>query len=304
MESARFGVHGSNTIGERLMPMIIDAYGEKRLGGRPLHKPGTPEEEEITLKSGGETKAVIDFHAHGSGTAPKGLLDGSALIGMASRQLKKEKSDAIQARYNVDPLTPGNEHVLALDGLAVIVNPENPIKQLSLEQIARIFSGAVTNWSQVGGQDHSIGIYRRDDKSGTYDTFNHLVLSPRNLKIAPSATKFKSSEQLSAAVLADAGGIGFVAIPYVGKNDALKITSTCGLTSTPSRYTIKSEEYPLARRLYLYTIGSPSQPVANGLLQYALSDDAQRIVSDAGFYDLSVEFQDPTDQTQLGPRPC
>ena len=291
-----FGVHGSNTIGERLMPMIIDAYGEKRFGSPAIHKPGAPEEEEITLKAGDETKAVIDFHAHGSGTAPKGLLNGSAVIGMASRRLKKEEADAIQARFNVDPLMPGNEHVLALDGLAVIVNPANPIKQLSLEQIARIFSGAVTNWNEVGGEDRPITVYRRDDKSGTYDTFVSLVLSPLNLKISPSATKFESSEQLSAAVLADTGGIGFIAVPYVGKNDALKIASNCGLTSAPSRFAIKSEEYPLARRLYLYTIGTPSEPVANDLLKFALSEDAQSIATDAGFYDLSVEFQDDADQ--------
>lgn len=295
----RFGVHGSNTIGERLMPMLIEAYGRKSFGAAPLTKLVKPEELEITIRSGPETKAVVDFQSHGSGTASKGLVEGKAQIGMASRQLKKEEADAVHDRFGIDPLAAGNEHVLALDGLAVIVSRDNPVDQLSLEQIARIFSGAVTNWHDVGGPDRAITVYRRDDKSGTFDTFKSLVLDPFGLKIAPAAQKFESSELLAESAGKDPGGIGFVALPYVAKgNRALKIASSCGLTSTPSRFSIKSEEYPLARRLYLYTNGTPSEPLARDLLKFALSDDAQSTVSDAEFFNLSVEFQDAEDQSR------
>jgi phosphate transport system substrate-binding protein len=293
----RFGIHGSNTIGERLMPMLIEAYARNNFGAAPLTKLVKPKEMELTIRSDSETKAIIDFQSHGSGTASKGLVEGKAQIGMASRQLKKEEADAVHDRFGIDPFAAGNEHVLALDGLAVIVSPDNPVEQLSLEQIGRIFSGVVTNWREVGGSDRPITLYRRDDKSGTFDTFKYLILDPLGLKIAPGAQKFESSELLAEAAAKDPGGIGFIALPYVGKgNRALKIGSNCGLTSAPTRFSIKSEEYPLARRLYLYTNGTPSAPIARDILKFALSDDAQATVSEAEFFNLGVEFQNAEDQ--------
>jgi phosphate transport system substrate-binding protein len=293
-----FGIHGSNTIGERLMPMLIETYGNKYLKTRPLFHPGKPEEQEITLLEGTANKAVIDFRAHGSGTAAKGLVGGTAIIGMASRQLKPKEADAINVRYAVDAYAPRNEHVLALDGLAIIVNKANPVKALSLDQIARIFSGEFTSWSQVGGPALPINVHRRDDKSGTYDTFKSLVLKPSNVKVTPDAKKYESSEGLSAAVAKDPGAIGFVALPYIDKSRALSIASTCGLTSAPSTFTIKTESYPLARRLYLYTIGAPSNPVARELLKFALSDEAQPIITEAGYVDQAIEFQKEAGQRQ------
>ena len=287
-----FGIHGSNTIGERLMPSLIEAYSRKTYGAAPLTKIGKPEEMEITLNGGGAGRAVIDFQSHGSGTAAKGLAEGKAQIGMASRQLKQPEADALRQAFNIDAYAPENEHVLALDGLAVIVNPQNPVQKLSLEQIGRIFSGQTTNWRDVGGADQPINVYRRDDKSGTFDTFKSLVLDPLNLKISPDAKKFESSELLVEAAGKDSGGIGFIALPYVGKgNRALDIASTCGLTSSASRFAVKSEEYPLARRLFLYTQGTPRVQEAANILRFALSDEAQPIIADNEFVNMAIEFQ-------------
>jgi len=296
--AGRFGVHGSNTIGERLMPMLIDAYARRAFGAEPTTRVVRPEESEIAIRSGSDTKAVVDFRAHGSGTAVEGLASEQALIGMMSRKMKDAEQNTLKQRFpDVDPFAPENEHVLALDGLAVIVNPDNPVKTLTLPQIAQIFSGSITNWRGVGGPDRPIALYRRDDKSGTFDTFKTLVLEPSHLSMSPSAQKFESSELLSDAVAKDPGGIGFVALPYVtSSNVALRIGSSCGLTSAASRFSIKSEEYPLARRLYLYTRGAPNDAIARDLLAFTMSDDAQSVISDAKFVNLAVEFQDPADQ--------
>ena len=109
----RFGVHGSNTIGERLMPMLIDAFAQKRLGVKPTARMGAPEEQEVTLGSN-----AIDLHAHGSGTSAKSLADGAAQIGMSSRRATDPEVTSVQAAQRVDLRANGNEHVLALDGLA------------------------------------------------------------------------------------------------------------------------------------------------------------------------------------------
>jgi phosphate transport system substrate-binding protein len=293
---ARFGIAGSNTIGERLMPMLIDAFGSKRLGMEPVSKNTGKEEQEITLRSPSGAQAVIDFAAHGSGTATPGLVEGKAVIGMASRALNDAEAKLIDARFKVPVRAAGNEHVLALDGIAVIVHPDNAVKQLTLEQIAKVFSGEIANWKDVGGADRPIHVLRRNNDSGTYDTFNTLVLAPQKLKVSAQAAQYESSETLSSDVSKDVDAIGFIALPYINKNHALTIGSSCGITGTPSAFTVKNEQYPLARRLYLYTIGTPKEPSAGDLLKFALSDEAQPTIEDAEFIDQRVVLQDSQDQ--------
>ena len=294
--SAGFGIHGSNTIGERLMPMLIEAYATTKFGAKPTSKMGKSEEQEITLKLRDGGSKVIDLQAHGSGTSAKDLLDGKSIIGMSSRRINKEETDAVQAKFNTNPQQPGNEHVLALDGVAVIVNPANAVKDLSLDQIARIFAGQITTWQDVGGANRAINVYRRDDKSGTTDTFKSLVLAGPKLSFTPNAKAFESSETVSSSVTNDPDGIGYIGLPYINKNHPLGISSTCGIASSPSRFTVKTESYPLTRRLYLYTIGTPNDAVARDLVDFALSDQAQATVQEAEFVEQTPDFQDDADQ--------
>jgi phosphate transport system substrate-binding protein len=294
--AGRFGIHGSNTIGERLMPMLIEAYGTAKLGAKPASKLTAPEEQEITLTSRTGGSTIIDLQAHGSGTSAKDLLDGKSLIGMSSRRINAEETAAVTARFNTNPQLPGNEHVLALDGVAVIVNAANPVKGLNLDQVARIFAGQIANWSEVGGANRPINIYRRDDKSGTTDTFKALVLAANKLSFSPNAKAFESSETVSSSVVSDPDGIGFIGLPYINKAHALAIGSSCGITSSPSRFSVKTEAYPLTRRLYLYTIGTPNEPLARDLLQFALSDEAQATVQEAEFVEQTPDLQDSEEQ--------
>jgi phosphate transport system substrate-binding protein len=294
-----FGIHGSNTIGERLMPMLIEAYATSKLGAKPTAKMGKSEEQEITLKLREGGSKVIDLQAHGSGTSAKDLLAGQSIIGMSSRRINPEEVAAVQAKFNVNATQPGNEHVLALDGVAVIVNPANPVKQLTLDQIARIFAGQIANWQDVGGANRPINVYRRDDKSGTTDTFKSLVLAGPKLNFIPGAKMFESSETVSSSVTNDPDGIGYIGLPYINKNYPLGISSTCGIASSPSRFTVKTESYPLTRRLYLYTIGVPNDPIARDIVDFALSDQAQSTVQEAEFVEQTPDFQEDADQRSL-----
>jgi phosphate transport system substrate-binding protein len=296
MSSGRFGVEGSNTIGERLMPMLIEAFARKA-GAKPSVKLTEKEEEEISFEASG-ARALIDLKAHGSGTAAKALVEGRAAIGMASRRLKAEELKAVDEKFHVDALAAGNEHVLALDGLAIIVNAANPVQKLDLSQIADVFAGRVANWSALGGADRPIKVLRRDDNSGTFDTFKSLVLAPFKLEIAPQLREFESSEALSEEVARDVDAIGFVATPYVNRNAAVAVGSSCGIVGKLSKFSIKTEEYPLSRRLFLYTIGAPVDPVARDLLHFALSDDAQPTIEEAEFVEQSVVFQNESEQRQ------
>lgn len=283
------GVFGSNTIGAELLPNLIKAHAKTQNHSVRI-KDGQEHEQRILTVSDSAAKPLLafDLHARGSGTAFPALASGQAELGMASRPIK-DKEQAALAKQNINDMRGrGQEHVLALDGLVVIVAADNPIKQLSLKQIADLFAGKITNWSQLGGADQAVTIYARDDKSGTYDTFKSLVLKPSKAKLNGKAQRFESNSELSAAVAKDAGAIGFTGFAYIGNSKAVALTSDCGIVSEPTVFKMKTEEYPLTRRLYLYNTQELLSDPAKALLDYALSDEAQTVINNVGFVDQGI----------------
>lgn len=283
----RFGVHGSNTIGAKLMPRLVEEFG-RGLGYKTSRiGMATPEEVEIRLsRPDGAPSGSVEIRSHGSGTAVPGLISRAARIGMSSRPVTDAEIESLKQAGLPDIRQAGYEHVLALDGLAVVVSPDNPVSALSLDQIARIFSGTIKDWGEIGGAPGPIFIYARDAKSGTYDTFDSLVLRPAKLKLAETARRLESSEDLSDSVARDAGAIGFIGFAYIRNARALAITTACGVTTSPTIFDVKTEEYPLARRLFLYTAVPVTDDVASRLVRFSLSDETDAIIRDEGFIDL------------------
>jgi phosphate transport system substrate-binding protein len=185
--------------------------------------------------------------------------------------------------------SPQHEHVLALDGLLVIVAQDNPAVSLSIDNIAKIFSGQITDWSEVGLPPGRINVYSPSRQSGTFSAFNSLLLQPRNLALTPSTKLLLSNAEVSDAVAADANGIGLASFAFLRNAKALNVESSCGLITRPSVFTVKTEEYPLTRRLYLYTAAKSAHPHATGLLAFALSKQAQPVIADAGFVDQTPD---------------
>jgi phosphate transport system substrate-binding protein len=291
-----FGIHGSNTIGAALMPRLVEAYAQSR-GERVIISNGaSPDESEIkVIGSDGKNRAAIDLQAHGSATATPGLTSGKALVGMASRALNEAELAQLAQQGLGDMRSPDNEHVLALDGIIVIVSPVNPVAKLSLQQLQGIFSGALSDWSQVGGEHGKINVYARDAKSGTFDTFKTLVLDPGKQKLTGSAQRFESSDELSDSVANDPSGIGFIGFAYLRNAKAISLVNECGMSFTPTTFDVKTEEYPLARRLFLYSGKLPADSYAAGLLDFAMSHEAQATVRDNGFIDQELEIEQPSE---------
>lgn len=293
----KLGIHGSNTIGAKLMPLLVESYAAA-IGANVLRRAGNdPEQVELQLTTHtGAQLALVDIRSHGSGTAVPGLIGGKAVIGMSSRPLNAKEGEELAKAGWPDLRQPEYERVVALDGVLVLVSPDNPLKSLTMDQVAAIFSGTIRDWSAVGGKPGPINIYARDSKSGTFDTFNALVLTARKLTLRKDAKRFESSEDLSDEISRDRNGIGFAGFAYLRNAKALDITSTCGITSAPNTFNVKSEEYPLSRRLFLYAKGLAKGSVAEGLMQHALSAGARRSIVDAGYVDHEVELLDPKEQ--------
>src|SRR5262249_25648058 len=134
-----------------------------------------PDEATVIGTLPGESSPkAIEIHAHGSATAFTDLLENKSDIGLSSRRIKPEETKTLSALGDMS--SPACEHILALDGIAVIVNRDNPVQSLSREQVAKIFSGEITSWTQVLINRGKIKVYARDDKSGTFDSFKSLVL--------------------------------------------------------------------------------------------------------------------------------
>jgi phosphate transport system substrate-binding protein len=272
-------LQGSNTIGSGLAPELAEAF-LKNLGAQDVHRvPGAANEVSISGRLPNDELQTIDIAAHGTATAFEALATGKADIGMASRRINKEEQVRLAALG--DFTSRASENVLALDGIAVIVHPSNPIEALTVEQVAALFTGKFQDWSQLGGSAGPVHLYAHDAKSGTFDTFRELVLHGE--KIAQGAERLEGSEELSRRVARDPAGIGFTSMAFIGTTKALKISLGGSVPLRPMALTVRTEDYILSRRLYLYTPATSANPWARKFIEFSLSDAGQRIVDQMGF---------------------
>jgi phosphate transport system substrate-binding protein len=277
---------GSNTIGESLAPALAEEF-LKQQGARDVKTIAGDRDDEVFVRGilpGDRTPKAIQIHAHGSVTAFQDLASGQADIGMASRKIKSE--EAAQLASLGDMASGECEHIVGLDGIAVVVSRANQVRTLSKEQVAQIFEGTIGNWLQVGGTDGAIHLYARDDKSGTYDTFRSLVLGDSPL--ASSAKRVEDSRKLSDSIAQDPNGIGFIGLAYVQEARALAVYESGATALLPTPFTVATEDYPLSRRLFLYTAAQPRKDLTRRFVDFALSSIGQNIVAEAGFVGQNV----------------
>ncbi|WP_296275544.1 phosphate ABC transporter substrate-binding/OmpA family protein [Pseudomonas sp. UBA7530] len=298
-------IQGSNTIGAKLAPELVKGLFEAQGLQDIRSEAGTRENEQRVLARRSDGRQVIvEVAAHGSGTGFTSLKDGSTDLAASSRPIKD--GEAVSLAALGDLRSPQSEQVIAIDGLAIIVHPSNPVGTLSVEQIAQLFSGEIDNWAALGGKPGKVHPYARDDNSGTYDTFKELVLAPGGRSLTASAQRFESSNQLSDSVSGDPNGIGFIGLPYIRQAKAVSIAAGDSQPMPPSTTLIATEDYPLARRLFLYNDPQLSNPWARALIDFAHSPRGQAIVDANGFIAQTVQAvkvaadaQMPADYRQL-----
>lgn len=283
-----FSIHGSNTVGESLAPnLVMDYLKAKGIKNLRVQSTGRANEKVVKGDLVNEGKTVqVSIAAHGSSTGFKRLMNGDAQIWASSRPAKAKEISAAAAFTNLQ--SPDSEHVLGIDGLAIVVNPKNGIDRLSKEQLGLIYSGQVNNWSQVGGTDLPISLYARDENSGTWDSFKNMVLGKR-FSLSESAQRFESSEDLVNHVLNSQGGIGFIGMAFVGKSKLLAISDGPTQAFKPTQLTVATEDYALSRRLFFYTQSQSSNPYVKEFVEFAQGIKGQSIVRQQGFISQNVE---------------
>ncbi len=290
-------VAGSSAIGNRLMPELVKAFAAKlKLQVTQINQPDPRDLVFSFANATGQEVAKITLNRQNSSAAFEALRAKAADIGMSSRPVSPNEIATLRAVGLGDMSAVGQEHVIALDGLLVLASPNNPAISMSLDDVAKVFSGQVTDWAQLGYAPGPITVHAPAADSGTWETFNDLVLKPRNLKLVDGARRTTDHAEQSDWVAADPLGIGVVGIAYQRSAKPLNIESGCGLITPPSTFSIKTEEYPLARRLFVYTPGQPQKPLTSSLLDFSLSSEAQPVVRQADFVDQAPELISFRDQ--------
>ncbi len=208
----------------------------------------------------------------GSGNGAKSLINGSCTIAAMSRTMKDAEIAAARKK-GVNPVA----HVIAFDGLAMVVHPGNPVRSLSKAQISSIYRGTITNWKEVGGANARIVVIQRESNSGTQESFKELVTG-KSMQITGSAETQSSNGAVKTRVSTTPSAIGFLGLGFVDRS--VKVSAVNGVL--PSIKTVKNGSYKVTRPLYLYTNGQPSGPVKQ-FIDLPNTVEGKAIISELGF---------------------
>jgi phosphate transport system substrate-binding protein len=222
-------------------------------------------------------KAAVTVSKTGSGDGAAALIDGRCDIAMMSRFMKEaEFKSAVEK--GIMPVA----HAIAMDGVCVVVHGSNPVTALTTEQIRDIYMGKITNWKDVGGPDKPIVVISRDTSSGTYETFEGLVMHKE--KMGPATEYVNSNPQAHARVKSTEGAIGYVGLGFVDRYvKALKVDGVM-----PDRTTIAKGTYPVSRPLFLFTNGYPKLgSIDFQFCTFHLTEEGQEIIEAKGFIPLT-----------------
>ena len=236
--------------------------------------------------TGQRPEVRISVTGGGSGTGIAALINGTVDIANASRAMKSEEVDRARAN-GIEPV----EHIVAGDAIAVVVNPTNPVNALTIDQLSDIFTGKITRWREVGGEDRPIVLLSRESNSGTHIYFLENVVrkgeKDNQSLFSPDTLLMPSSEGISAEIRQNPNAIGYDGLGYVTPDQkTINVAPKAGEPYIPpSIETVKDGSYPIARVLYMYTSGQPTG-ITREYLDWITNEEGQDIVEELGYVPL------------------
>jgi phosphate transport system substrate-binding protein len=298
-EHVVLSIQGSTTLGDALVPKLAEAFlrddmraqtsgfriaGRDAQGRSIVHVWGT-----IPGRSG---RQVIEIYPSESSSAFECLAASkgrSCDIGMASRPISTHDQDEYPVLRNRRERL--DEHVVALDAIAIIVNPQNPVSELSVPQIRAIYSGEIKNWKELGGRDEPIAFYGRDRSSGTYEMFMEKIFGKAAITSSegpavPAERQISDSRLIVDAVLHSSNAIGYVSSPLIREAKTLAVSDGSGPAILPTELSVVTEDYPICRRLFLYDWGAPGS-MMEAFIRFAIYKPGQTLVEPTPFVELT-----------------
>ncbi|MFA5791569.1 MAG: PstS family phosphate ABC transporter substrate-binding protein [Candidatus Paceibacterota bacterium] len=243
-------------------------------------------------------RANISVTGGGSGVGIASLLNGEIDLANSSRAMEeKELEQAKEKKLEV------GEFILSIDGLSIIVHSESEVPQLSIDQLAKIYQGEITDWKEVGGAQGKIVLYGRQSTSGTYTFFRNFVVKD---DYAPSMRSMEGNQAIVDSVISDKNGIGYVGVGYVKyennqpRNDlkVLSISGEAGKAISPlDGEAVKKGEYPITRPIFQYLPRLPQKDsLLEKFLRFETSKEGQEIIEKAGFFPINKEQEEKNQQ--------
>lgn len=285
-------IAGSDTVGLGLMPLLLEGFaGFKDAAATLTNANGGSTLVAELIGDGGFGDELGSFlvQSSGSSDAFSTLLAGDSQIGMSSRRIRPEEARALRDAGAGNMVSPDQEHVIAVDSLVVVTHPNNPIKSLTVAQLADVYAGRITNWSELGGADLEIHPVSMPDESGTRSVFEERVFEGVEATLTSGVTFATGADDVSNIVNADEGAIGYVGYAFQRGAKPLTLVNSCGISMTPDAFSARTEEYALQRRLYLYSRADVDTPQIDDFLQYAASPDADGVIAKSGFIGLGID---------------
>lgn len=287
---------GTSSIIADLMPRLLSDFSDS-VGGELLITMADGEEDILSVLDGGGEKVLdMALTANQATTSLNDLLEGRANIAVLTRAANTRERAAFLAAGLGDIASPEQQIIFGLDGVVIVTSARNPIRALSREVLAQVFSGEIVNWRQIGGPDAPIDLFIRAEDTGTGTLFNTNIMVPQNRTFSAQSTVVESDAELAALVAEDPLAIGFTGLANVGNAKILNIRDACGIQVPATPFTIKTEEYPLTSRLYVYSTNEHRSPQLTRFLEFLASDAAQDAVVRSGLVDLGVSFQSNNEQ--------
>ena len=283
-------IQGSDTVGLGLMPLLVAGYAsnlDAEASIRATEREGEILADLVGDGGFGDEMGSILVTSTTSGDGFRTLIENTAEIGMSSRRIKPAEARALKEAGAGNMVSSDQEHIVAVDSLVVITHPSNPVQQISLEQLADIYAGRITNWSQLGGEDAPIVPISRQQGSGTRSVFEAGVFFDGTPASAGNEQIADDNSAMAALVNDDPNAIGYVGYAFQRGAKSLNLVNECGMISEPDAFSAKVEEYALQRRLFLYNRAEASQ-TAKEFIEFALSEDADGVIAKSGFIDLGI----------------
>ena len=261
-------------------------------GGTPLQETTAVKSQSISVK-GSDTllplaqaevekflnenpRKSVSVTGGGTGVGIAALIDKGVDIATASREMTTDEIKKANTN-GINPL----EHIIAYDGITVVVHPKNPISKLTFNQLQGIYNGSISNWKQVDGEDKQISVISRDTSSGTYADFKKDVLLGDEVR--PDALTQATTGGIVTEVAHNQNAIGYIGFAYVDNSIKVLSLDKGNGSVLPTTQSILSGTYPLSRSLYFYTNGEPKEGLIKDFCDFVLSEKGQNIVSEVGF---------------------
>ncbi len=285
---AEITLSGSATMAEVLLPALIEGFA-LRNGFQTAREQEDSRQFEYTLSRDGRMAARFIFYVSNTDEGFADLLANQADIVMALREIRESEIARASEAGMGDMTVASRGRVLALDAIVPVVAPTNPIRRIALSQLARIYAGEITNWSELGGPDAPISAHLPVAGSGLAQAVEDKLLRPADLTLAESIRRHDRGSTLVRTVATDPFAIGLASFAETGTARMLTLAGSCGYSLSAGRRTIKTEDYPLTSPMFLYLPARRLPRVARDFLTYLRGPSAQIVIRRAGFVDQAPE---------------